>query len=321
VNTPRADYDSPWKEAIERFFPDFLAFFFPLIHEAVDWTITPDFMDGELQHVVRNATTGRLHTDKLVRIQRHTGDVLRLFIHIEVQSQYDAEFAERMFDYYRRLRDRFDEPVVSVAVLADAGKTWRPSTYEQSLLGHEITMRFPMVKLYDYRAEREALAASRNPFALVVEAHLSAQDTAGLAPVRRGAKLGLVRQLYRVGYMKEDLLELYRLIDWLLDLPMVEERLFLQDVAEIEEEVRMRYITSAERIGREDGLAEGLAEGLVLGKLEGALEGQRKALRRIVAARFGAVSPDLEARLAAADETVLGDLLMRAITVVTIADL
>ncbi len=309
MNTPDADYDSPWKEAIERFFPDFLVFFFPAIHEAVDWTIAPDFMDGELQHVVRNATTGRLHTDKLVRVHRHTGDALRLFIHIEVQSQYDADFAKRMFVYYHRLRDRFTEPVVSVAVLADERKKWRPSVYEDAVLGCEVTLRFPMVKLYDYREGREALAMSSNPFALVVEAHLSAQDTAGQAPVRRGAKLGLVRQLYKAGYTKENLLELYRLIDWLMVLPTVEERLFLQDVTEIEEEARMRYITSAERIGREDGLAQGK------------LEGQRKALRQIVAARFGAVAPEMEGRINDADEAVLDDLLARALVVATVADL
>jgi len=29
--TPPADYDSPWKEAIEQYFAPFLAFFFPVV--------------------------------------------------------------------------------------------------------------------------------------------------------------------------------------------------------------------------------------------------------------------------------------------------
>src|ERR671915_1692946 len=31
-------YDSPWKEALERYFKDFMAFFFPTTHAGIDWT-------------------------------------------------------------------------------------------------------------------------------------------------------------------------------------------------------------------------------------------------------------------------------------------
>ena len=31
------NYDSPWKEALEHFFPDFLAFFFPDAYGDIDW--------------------------------------------------------------------------------------------------------------------------------------------------------------------------------------------------------------------------------------------------------------------------------------------
>lgn len=32
------DYDSPWKTVLERYFPDFLAFFCPDAHAGIDWT-------------------------------------------------------------------------------------------------------------------------------------------------------------------------------------------------------------------------------------------------------------------------------------------
>ena len=31
------DYDSPWKTVLERYFPDFLLFFFPAAHAGIDW--------------------------------------------------------------------------------------------------------------------------------------------------------------------------------------------------------------------------------------------------------------------------------------------
>ncbi|WP_242479471.1 hypothetical protein [Lamprobacter modestohalophilus] len=47
----KSDYDSPWKEAIERFFPEFLALLFPAIHAEIDWSLRPDFLDKELQQI------------------------------------------------------------------------------------------------------------------------------------------------------------------------------------------------------------------------------------------------------------------------------
>ena len=53
------DHDSPWKEALERYFPEFLALLFPEVHAGVDWSRGHSFLDKELQQVVRDAEAGR----------------------------------------------------------------------------------------------------------------------------------------------------------------------------------------------------------------------------------------------------------------------
>ena len=63
-----ADYDSPWKEAIEQYFPAFMAFFFPEIHADIAWYQGYEFLDNELVRVVRDATIGRRYADKLVKV-------------------------------------------------------------------------------------------------------------------------------------------------------------------------------------------------------------------------------------------------------------
>ena len=63
-----SDYDSPWKEALERYFPQFLAFLFPQIHAEIDWGRGWEFLDKELQQVVRDAELGRRLVDKLVKV-------------------------------------------------------------------------------------------------------------------------------------------------------------------------------------------------------------------------------------------------------------
>ena len=56
-----------------------------------------------------------------------------MLIHIEVQGGYEADFAARMFIYYARLWDRYQHPVVSLAVLTDDRSNWRPTVYQQDL--------------------------------------------------------------------------------------------------------------------------------------------------------------------------------------------
>ncbi len=46
-----SDFDSPWKEALEQFFPAFLKFFFPQVHAAIDWSREYEALDTELQQI------------------------------------------------------------------------------------------------------------------------------------------------------------------------------------------------------------------------------------------------------------------------------
>ena len=126
-------------------------------------------------------------------------------------------------------------------------------------------------------------------------------------------KVALTHRLYERGYSRERVLSLFRFIDWLLELPSAQERLFWREIQAYEEERRMAYITSVERIGLERGREEG--------REEGRDEGKREALRRIVRARFQAVPAALERRIAEADGQALDQMLDRISVVQTIDDL
>jgi len=196
-----------------------------------------------------------------------------------------------------------------LAILGDERVGWRPDTYRRGLLGFELWMRYPVAKLADWRTQLQTLEESDNPFAVVVLSHLAAQDTRGDAERREVAKLGLIRRLYERGYDRERVLSLFGFIDWLLALPPEHEARVLREVEAIEEERKMPYVTSAERIG----LARGLGQGRV--------EGKRLAIREIVRARFGGVPDELDARLANIDEAALDGMIRRVGTVVSVADL
>jgi hypothetical protein len=217
--------------------------------------------------------------DKLVQVARRDGGDAWVLIHIEVQSQPEAEFARRMFTYYYRLLDRFDRPVVSLAILGDERPTRRPEGYGADLWGYGVQFTFRAVKLLDYRADLSRLEAERNPFATIVLAHLLTQETREDPDARLRQKLGVLRRLYAHGYNREQIVGLFRVVDWLMGLPPDLDRRFRDELQALEQEQKMPYITSVERLGREEGRQEGLQEGLQEGRREGLQEGRREGLQ------------------------------------------
>lgn len=258
-----SDYDNPWKDALDRWFAEFVAFFFPAVHNRIDWTRRWQSLDAEFRQVVRDAELGKRLADKLVNVWLRDGSEATLLIHVEVQAWTQSDFARRMFVYHYRIFDRYNRQVVSLAVLADDRDDWRPNRFGYELGGCSMEFVFPIAKLLDYEAEREMLEASDNPFAIVTLAHLATRQTQHDAETRHAWKLRLVRRLYQRGLSRDDVLQLFNVIDWMMDLPPALEQLFKQEAEEIEREGHMPYVTSIERLARQEGKAEGNAEMLL----------------------------------------------------------
>nr|VFJ54135.1 MAG: hypothetical protein BECKFW1821A_GA0114235_10463 [Candidatus Kentron sp. FW] len=70
-------------------------------------------------------------------------------------------------------------------------------------------------KLIDYD-QAESLEANPNPFALVTSAHLRTRRTKGDPEARYLAKRALVRSLYRRGWERQRILDLFGVIDWMM---------------------------------------------------------------------------------------------------------
>ncbi|MBI2566130.1 MAG: transposase [Candidatus Schekmanbacteria bacterium] len=259
--------DSVWKDLLDRYLEPFLAFFFPAVHADVDWCRPPESLDKEFQRIVRDSTIGVRLADKLVKVWLRDGKETWLLVHLEVERRPGPEFPERIYVYGYRIFDRYRRPVISLALLTDVGRGYRAALYRVARWGFSLRLRFPVVKIADYRDRREALEQDPNPFALVVLAHLAVQDAKGSMPDLRDSKLRLVRLLFRRGYARAQVLELLRFLDWLVALPEDLEVVFWAEVEKLEEEASMPHVLSIERIaekrGREEGIAVGEAKALL----------------------------------------------------------
>jgi hypothetical protein len=91
-------------------------------------------------------------------------------------------------------------------------------------------------------------------------AHLKMQETRRDKPSRKVWKLRLIRRLHESGYNKTDILNVYKFIDWILNLPKPLENEFWQELKAYEEDRKMPYITTGERIGYDRGKVEGKVE-------------------------------------------------------------
>jgi hypothetical protein len=288
-----SEYDSPWKESISLYFREFLSFFYPRIEEDINWERGFEFLDTELQQIKRETETGRRDADKLVKVWRRSGEEEWVLVHVEVQSQRQSEFSERMYLYHSRIFDRYRRSVVSLGILGDEQPGWRPNRYERELWGCRAILEFPVVKLLDYSMDE--LAQSQNPLAAIVQAHLSAQVAGKDVGVGYESKLSLIKSLYERGYEREDIVQLFRLIDWFIALPKREEDRLWQEIQTLEEERKMPYITSVERIGIR--------------------KGQQRSILRILEVRFENIPQKLREAIGKIDNIeVLETLLVQAVT-------
>jgi hypothetical protein len=257
------EFDSPWKDALQLFLREFLLFFFADISADIDWERGYTSLDKELQKIARRAKIGKRLADKLFKVWLNDGSEHWLLIHIEIQSEPDNDFAQRMFQYNVAAYQMYNREVISLAALCDDRPDWRPPTFGYGRWSCRTDMIFRCVKLLDFQTDESALEASDNAMAALVLADWKTRQTRHDDSNRKQWKLRIVKGLYQQNWTKERILEILRLIDWMMTLPEDLAMSFDFELAEIETEKEMKYVTSFERHGMEKGLEQGRAEGIL----------------------------------------------------------
>jgi hypothetical protein len=258
---PDSNMDGGWKDIIEDFTEDFFSFYLPEMHKRIDFSEEIKFLDKELNEIVSDSDNIKREADKLIEIRLKDGTAEWILIHIEVQSGQDGSFTERMYVYNYRIFDKYRRKVVSIAVLIDSNRNFRPGRFRMELFGCEIRFTFPVVKLLDF--DSEETEKSDNPFAIVTRVQLAKLKSERDADRRYSFRMELTKELYDRNYTKEQVIRLYRFIDYVLKLPKLKALEFKKELELFEEDRRMPYVTSTEMIAREEGLLENAKEAVL----------------------------------------------------------
>ena len=286
MNQPTANYDEPWKEALSEYFEAFLYFFFPEVHQLIDWTKIPESLEKELKRITASAKTKKRFADKLYKVWLLRGEEVWILIHIEIQSQYEENFPQRMYIYNYRAFDLYQKPVISLAILGDERVNWRPDSYNYTIAGCEVSLKFPTVKLLDYEESWSELEASSNPFAIIVMAHLKTKATTGKLPQREQWKWKLIRGLYEKEFEREQIIKLFEIIDNMMTLSPELQSSLESKIKQFEEERTMPLMSNME--------LRGIERGKEIGKEIGALENARDFVKTVLESRLGEVPLDVE---------------------------
>jgi hypothetical protein len=165
--------DILWKVIIEEVFPDLLRFIYPDADDEYNMERGFEFLDKELAELNPQPDEEKdsRFADKLVKVYHRNGVEEWVLLHVEVQgdTQDRDAFAERMYTYFYRIRDRYPGRLVSaLAIFTGENGNRMPGKYSYEYRGTRLTYEYPTVSILDYSDEE--LDKSSNPFAQVVVA-------------------------------------------------------------------------------------------------------------------------------------------------------
>ena len=275
--------------------------FFPEEAKLIDFSRGYEFLDKELEKIRPENEAKDRYADLLVKVWLYNGKEKWLLIHIEIQGYRDKHFNLRMYIYNYRIYDRYGIEVVSLSLLTDTDKNYRPGEYRMEFGKFSLSFKFPVAKLLDYQGKEEELIKDNNVFSLLILAFLGAVEKGETIDKKILFKVSLIKELYKRGYDREKILQLYKFIDWIFVLPKEATERFHEEIKKYEEEKKMTYITTAERIGIkkgiEIGIQQGIEKGIQKGIQKGALLKAQEMLQNTLTIKFGDLPEDIKAQI------------------------
>lgn len=259
IPTPPAEYDGPWKSAIEQRLELFLEFFFPRIHALIDWTQGYETLKTELQPDTGDSETGVLFSDQAFKVWKlgEPSTPAALILHTEFQNQYELDFEKRVFKYNVRYFLLWEIPIVSLALYGDESRTWKPDHFRYGLEEFSTQIAFATCKINAWERRWTELALAANPFAVLAMAHIRTKATTGNAMARFLDKKSLMEHLLSERFTPEVQSDYLRLMDWMMSLtPQLEEE-FTMAVTEQREKQTIPWESPIDRILKAEGMAEG----------------------------------------------------------------
>jgi hypothetical protein len=259
--------------------------FAPDVAALVEWE-TLRFLDKEM---FTDVTEGERHEADLIALATVRGEESCFLIHLENQASKQAEFAERMFHYFARLRAKYRLPIYPMVLFSyDKPRKAEPDSFCIELAGREIVdFHFHAIQLN--RLSWRDYAQTPNPIASALMAKMN------IAPAERAkVKLECFRLLVTLKLNPAKMHLIAGFVDTYLELSRAEFEEFHRELVKEQPKKRKEAMQITGNWARENWL-KGQQEGLLKGRREGQVELVLRQLPR----RVGPLTKRLQQRVRA----------------------
>ncbi|HPQ18994.1 MAG TPA: cytosolic protein, partial [bacterium] len=248
-----SDYDLGWKEIIQKYFEDGMKLLYPELDKIIDYKKGYKFLDKEISEIIGSNKKNKKVVDSLVEVHLKNGEEKWLLLHIEFQQAKEKEFEIRIYIYNYRIFNKYKKETISFVILGDKDKNWRPNEYKIEYPEFLLHFKYKLVKLIDFETKKDELLKSKNPFALIILSHLKRLEAGNDVVKQFRIKKELVKNLYNLGFNKNDIRNIIEFIDCLFQLPKELEEEYIEEIRKYEEVKRMPLMLTAEKLGIEKG--------------------------------------------------------------------
>ncbi len=123
------------------------------------------------------------------------------------------------------------------------------SSIKKKYWGFELIFKYPIVKILDYKGKELELKKDKNPFSEVVIVQLQAMEISSKTDTeKKELKSKLIRGLYKKGYKRDEIINLFKFIDWAINLSKEKEVELIKEINQYKEVIGMPLRTPAEQI-------------------------------------------------------------------------
>lgn len=133
--------DELWKSALETFFADFLKLFYSKWIDLIDFERPFIFLDKELSKIIPKSESKNRRVDKLVKVFFKNGKDHWFLVHVEIQGQHEEYFPKRMFEYFYRIKDKYNREVTAFALFTYKRKNY-PTFYQYEFMGTRLRYEY-----------------------------------------------------------------------------------------------------------------------------------------------------------------------------------
>lgn len=247
----------------------------------------------------RGNRKGNRQADIIVEVQLRSGEAMLVLIHIEIETGKDKNFPKRMYEYHYHMRDRYNTPVLSIAVFLSPDGNHKPNEYNLVFLDTELTFKYRTYHILD-QSEEELLAMDNIVAYIVLACQKALLEGKAPDEILGAQRTIIARALITLRKYNNSTIQNY--LAFLMNIVHVENKeintKFVKDIKKLTggaiemtviEVLEKRAIERGEKLGQKIGKKIGLKKGLEKGRAEERAKAEsekREAIQKMLGMNF-----------------------------------